>query len=152
MQCIQSMLSENCLKMAVKPWDGPPRSPGGPRDATLSPAYLGTSPQLEPTTTLFIHNFTILTQFYTFTKLGIMLLSHPAISQRSSTSDFLTCTSIATSIGDPSSHGVGHLREWPSAMALESDRRSSYASLSSSPMTASQSHKHRCLFGSCSSS
>ena len=58
MQCIQSMLSENCLKMAVKPWDGPPRSPGGPRDATLSPAYLGTSPQLEPTTALFIHNFT----------------------------------------------------------------------------------------------
>ena len=81
-----------------------------------------------------------------------MLPSHPAISQRSSTSDSLTCTSTATSIGDPASHGVGCLGERPSAMVSESDHRSSYASLSSSPMTTSQSHECCHLFGSCSSS
>ena len=66
-----------------------------------------------------------------------------------------TCTSTAASIGDPSMCGVGRLGEWQSApitVALESDHGSSYASLSASPMTASQSHEHCCLFGSHSSS
>ena len=79
----------------------------------------------------------------------------PAITQRSSNLDSLTCTSTAASIGDPSTHGVRHLGEWPSApitVALESDRRSSYASLSTSPMTTSQSCECHRLFGSHSSS
>ena len=64
-----------------------------------------------------------------------MLPSPPAISQRSSTSDSLACTSTTASIGDPGSCRVGRLGEWPSA-----------------PMNASQSCERRCLFGSCSSS
>ena len=97
--------------------------------------------------THFFYNFNTI-----FTNYGITLPSPPTISQRSSISDSLMCTSNATSIGDPGSCGVGCLREWPSAVASESDCRSSYASLSSSPMTASQSRKCRHLFGSCSSS
>ena len=38
--------------------NGTPRAPGVPRNATPSPMYLGTSPQLEPTTTLFIFTTT----------------------------------------------------------------------------------------------
>ena len=63
--CVQGASSENCLKMAVElenHGNGTPELPGGPCDATPTPVYLGASPQLEPTTALFIHiSFTILT-------------------------------------------------------------------------------------------
>ena len=76
-----------------------------------------------------------------------------ACAQRSSNLDSLTCTSTATSIGDPGMHGVRHLGEWQSTLTIasESDCRSSYASLSASPMTASQSHEHHHPSGSHSS-
>ena len=112
-----------------------------PHDWSLQPLYL--SPFL----------FTILTRVFS-TKSNYTNI-FPAIAQRSSNFDSLTCTSTAASIGDPSTCGVRHLREWPSTpitLASESDRGSSYASLSSSPMTASQSCEHHCLFGSHSSS
>ena len=89
-----------------------------------------------------------------------------------------TCTSmvsppvIATSnggiwsIGDPGIHGAAHLRVWgrgwqphharivqaPMTVASESNCGSSYASPSNPSMIASQSHRHRCLFSSASSS
>ena len=110
-------------------------------------------PQPEPTSTLFIpisyYNFT--TSFATKSNYVNIF---PTIAQRSSNSDSLTCTSTATSIGDPSTCGVRCLGEWPSTpitVVSESDHGSS-ASLSSSPMTTSQSHKCCHLFGSHSSS
>ena len=79
----------------------------------------------------------------------------PTITQRSSNSDSLTCTSTATSIGDPGTCGVRRLGEWPSApitIVSESDLRSSYASLSPSTMTTSQCREWCHIFGSHSSS
>ena len=113
------------------------------------------SPQPEPTTALFIpisfYNFT--TSFSTKSNYPNVF---PAIVQpnQSSNLDSLTCTSTAASIGDPSMHRVRCLGEWPSTpitVASKSDRGSSYASLSISPMTASQSHERCHLSGSHSS-
>ena len=75
-------------------------------------------------------------------------------SQSSSTSDSLACTSTVASIGDPSSGGVTHLGEQPSAVASESDHGSSKARRSSSFMVNPQSrgHHHLLGFGSPSSS
>ena len=83
MHHVQSTLSRNCLKMAANRRQGPPGSPGGPRDATPSPTYLGASPQPEPTTTLFIYIIlqSLCTHFYKFTNSGTMRPLHPAISE-----------------------------------------------------------------------
>ena len=113
----------------------------GPRNWSLQPLYLST----------------FLLQFLTQAFQQILNYADifPAIAQRSSNSDSLTCTSTAASIVDPGPRGVGCLGEWTSApitVASEFDCGSSYASLSSSPMTASQSRKHCHLFSFCSSS
>ena len=47
------MLTQNCLKRLQNLRWGPPRLLSGLPDATPSPTYLGASPQLESTTTLF---------------------------------------------------------------------------------------------------
>ena len=77
---------------------------------------------------IYLHYFTIL---YTILQTHSYLTPQ---TQRSSTSDSLTCTSTTASIGDPSSRGVRHLGEQPSAVVLESDHGLSKVSHSSSPL------------------
>ena len=50
---VQSALTQNCLKRPQNLRQEPPGPLGSLPDATTSPAYLGASPQPEPTTALF---------------------------------------------------------------------------------------------------
>ena len=66
------------------PRQGPPRSPGGLPDATLSPKYLGASLQPEPTTALFTlyYNATVTDRhIYTFSEMRAGQSPHPASSE-----------------------------------------------------------------------
>ena len=142
----------NCLKMAVEPREWSTRIARWSMRCHTLPHIFGCVPATRAYNHfIYPHFYNFNTIFYKFTNSGITLLSCPATSQRSSTSDSLMCTSTTSSIGDPGSCRVIRLWEQPPAMASESDHRSSYASLSSPPMTTSQSREH-CLFGSCSSS
>ena len=144
---------------------------GVPHDATPSPAYLGMSLQLEPTTALF---FLIFTKSFCnknrakYSNHVNARPNHRPPAQRSSNSASFTCTSMASigsnrSSGDPGIHGVAgpwvggndavpHGHSTPIIIASESDHGSSYASPCDPSMTDSQSHEHRCLSGSTPSS
>ena len=121
-RCVQSAPTTKLPKMAMDRQEhcgnGTPRVPGVPCDATPSPMYLGTSPQPEPTTTLFI---IISTSFVTKwskvmknCKSGVFSSdarpNRGPPAQRSSKSDSVMRTSMAIatfigsnwSIGDPS--------------------------------------------------
>ena len=81
------------------------------------------------------------------------LRGHRALlAQSSSTSNSHASTLTAISLSDPGSHGVKHPREWPPAVALESDHGSSKARHSSSSMINPNSHNHHHLCGSASCS
>ena len=82
---IQSTGTQNCLKWLPNPRQGPPRLPDDPPDTTPSPAYLGMSLRLEPTTTLFTlyYNTAFFFFFFFFTNLqmyrsedGVALMPH----------------------------------------------------------------------------
>ena len=125
----------DCWVVHMMPYP-PPHIWAHPHDWSLQLLYLST---------LFYNLFV-----HTFTNLQIRGLRslHAPPSQRSSTSDSLVCTSTATSIGNPGSHGVGCLGNQPSAVASESDHGLSKVRHSSSSMAAPQSHDHRRLLGS----
>ena len=118
--------------------------PGGPPDATPSPAYLGTLPRPEPTTTLFTlcYNATLRKYFTNLHKGGWGGPPSP-LAQRASTSESHTCTSMASS-GSPSSSGVKHTGE-----QSESNHGLLKSRGCSSSIMATHSHnRHRGLISS----
>ena len=103
---------------------------------------------------IYLHYITTAVYFYKSTNLHMWGLCGPFAppAQSSSTSYSHVCTLTAISLGNPGSCGVKHPREWPPAVASESDCGSSKVRRSSSSMIDPHSHNcHRlCSSASCS--
>ena len=116
--------------------------------------YLGTSPQLEPTTALFILYYKAVLNNYESIHLQKQGWGGPPIppAQRASTSESHACTSTAVSCGNPDSCRVKCTGEQPPTVVSESNSRSSKVRGFSSSIIDPHSHGHHHLCGSASRS